>query len=134
MIRFKCAIKATGLALAMSLGLSSPLAAQELIGAYVAYIGKADLVNSKGGRLSAPWQVLRQDRANYHRFGVSQPGDEWDPFFGSINNRKIMERMVRNGTIDPKAANLLMNGNATVFVRIFGSGNTGTSVQVTVTR
>ncbi|MCK0139401.1 hypothetical protein MWU51_09890 [Aliiroseovarius sp. F47248L] len=108
--------------------------AQELIGSYVAYIGQPDLFNSNGGRLNQPWQILRQDRANFHRFGISQPGDEFDPFFGSINNRKIMERMVMNGSIDPQAAKRLVQGGATVFVRIYGSGNTGTSLTVTVAK
>ncbi len=125
-------------ALATGLVLSSIVAgaanAQELIGSYVAYIGQPDLYNSKGARLKQPWQILRQDRANFHRFGISQPGDEFDPFFGSIDNRKIMERMVMNGSIDPQAAKRLMQGEATVFVRIYGRGNTGTSLTVTVAR
>lgn len=116
----------------LSLVLAIPAAADELVGSYVAYIGRDDLYNSKGARLTEPWQILRQDRANYHRFGVSQPGDEWDPYFGDINNRAIMERMVMNGSIDPVAAANLVNGGATVFVRIYGSGSTGRSVRVTV--
>ena len=112
----------------------APVSAQEIIGSYVAYIGNPDLHNTKGARLTQPWQVLRQDRANFHRFGISQPGDEFDPFFGSIGNRKIMERMVMNGTIEPAAAKRLLQGGAVVFVRIYGTGNTGTSVTVTVAK
>ncbi|MDE9449892.1 hypothetical protein J3R80_05325 [Aliiroseovarius sp. Z3] len=123
---------AVGLALASLSGTTAK--AQELIGSYVAYIGQPDLYNSNGARLNQPWQILRQDRANFHRFGISQPGDEFDPFFGSINNRKIMERMVMNGSIDPQAAKRLVQGGATVFVRIYGSGNTGTSLTVTVAK
>lgn len=108
--------------------------ADQLIGSYVAYIGQDDLYNSKGARLSEPWQVLRQDRANYHRFGISQPGDEWDPFFGSFDNRGIMERMIMNGNIEPAAARNLVQGGATVFVRIYGYGNSGQYVNVTVAR
>lgn len=112
--------------------LASPLTAQELVGQYVAYIGTDDLYNSNGARLSEPWQVLRQDRANVHRFGVSQPGDQSDSFFGSIDNRAIMERMVMNGRIDPAAAQRLVNGGSMVVVRIYGSGSTGRYVDVTV--
>ena len=130
--RSRIAAIAIGVSLAvMSAGVAQ---AQELIGSYVAYIGAPDLHNSKGARLTQPWQVLRQDRANFHRYGISQPGDEFDPFFGSIDNRKIMERMVMNGSIDPQAAKRLMNGGATVFVRIYGSGNIGTSLTVTVAK
>lgn len=123
------------LLLAATLALAATVAqADQLIGSYVAYIGQDDLYNSKGARLSEPWQILRQDRANYHRFGISQGGDEWDPFFGSIENRGIMERMIMNGSIEPAAARSLVRGGATVFVRIYGSGNQGRFVKVTVSR
>ncbi len=134
---FKSATLSLMAALGLVLGVvnaPAPAMADDLIGAYVAFIGKRDLTNSKGARLREPWQILRQDRANYHRFGISQPGDEWDPFFGSIDNRAIMEQMVMNGQIDPRAARDLVDGGALVFVRIFGRGSLGTSVQVTVAK
>jgi hypothetical protein len=106
--------------------------AQELVGSYVAYIGEDDLYNSSGARLSEPWQVLRQDRANFHRYGISQNGDEWDPFFGDANNRAAMEQMVINGGVDAGARRLLLRGGATVYVDIYGRGGRGTSVQVVV--
>lgn len=121
-------------AAAALVAMAGPLAAQELIGSYVAYIGTDDLYNSKGARLSQPWQVLRQDRANYHKFGVAQSGDEWDPFFGDINNRAAMEQMIMQGGIEPGARANLMRGGATVFVRIYGYGNRGEYVNVTVAR
>ena len=123
------------LALALlATSLTAPARADQLIGSYVAFIGQDDLYNSRGARLQEPWQVLRQDRANFHRFGISQPGDEWDPFFGNIDNRAAMERMVRNGRINPAAARAVVNGGAMVQVEIYGRGNTGRSVSVTVYR
>lgn len=116
------------------MALSAPASAQDLIGAYTAFISNNDLYNSRGARLTQPWQVLRQDRANYHRFGIRQPGDEWDPFFGSMENRAAMERMIMNGSIDPVARQNLLQGGATVFVRIYGSGGVGRYVNVTVSR
>lgn len=116
------------------IALSTPVSAQDLIGAYTAFISNNDLYNSRGARLTQPWQVLRQDRANYHRFGIRQPGDEWDPFFGSMENRAAMERMIMNGSIDPVARQNLLQGGATVFVRIYGSGGVGRYVNVTVAR
>lgn len=134
---FKTTLKSATMIAATALCVfAAPVAAQadELIGAYVAYIGKQDLHNSKGARLREPWQVLRQDRANFHRFGISQSGDEWDPFFGSIDNRAAMEQMVMHGSINARAAKNLVDGGATVFVRIYGRGSLGTSVQVTVSK
>lgn len=115
-------------------GLAGAAAAQTMIGSYSAYIGWEDLHNSNGARLTAPWQVLRQDRANYHRFGIRQAGDEGDAFFASVDNRAAMERMIMNGAIEPSAAQILMQGGATVFVRIYGQGGVGNSIRVTVSR
>lgn len=108
--------------------------ADDLIGSYYAYIGSDDLYNSRGARLTTPWQVLRQDRANFHRYGITQPGDEWDPFFGDMENRGIMERMVRNGSISIAAARDIMRGGAMVYVEIRGRSGRGQRVVVTVAR
>ncbi len=117
---------------ALAFMMASPASAESVIGQYVAYIGRDDLYNSNGTRLSEPWQVLRQDRANFHRFKVSQPGDEWNSFFSNIDNRAIMERMVMSGYIDPNARRNLVNGGAMVVVRIYGSGSKGRRVEVDV--
>jgi hypothetical protein len=122
------------LGLIVAMCLATPLAAQQLIGQYTAYISNDDLYNSSGARLSEPWQVLRQDRANYHRFGIRQPGDEYDPWFGDIDNRAAMERMVMNGRMDPVARRDLVNGGAVVQVFIYGRNGVGTYVDVTVYR
>lgn len=122
------------LAAIFALGLATPLAAQQLIGQYTAYIANDDLYNSSGARLTEPWQILRQDRANFHRFGIRQPGDDWDPLFGDIDNRAAMERMVMNGRMDPVARRNIVNGGAVVQVFIYGRNGVGTYVEVDVYR
>ena len=134
MTRFAAFARTALVAAVAAIGMTGAAIAQDLIGSYSAYIGWDDLHNSKGARLTAPWQVVRQDRANFHRFGISQPGDQWDPFFSSYENRAAMERMIMNGTIEPSAAQILMQGGATVLVRIYGSGGMGNSIRVTVSR
>lgn len=116
----------------LALILATPARADDLLGSYVAYIGNDDLYNSRGARLTEPWQILRQDRANFHRFGIAQPGDQSDPFFADLDNRAAMEQMVMNGYINPQAARDLVNGGAMVVVRIYGRGNTGLRVEVDV--
>ena len=132
MKRIRTLLAVLAIASAALAGFTGTAVAQHLVESYWAYIGTQDLYNSKGVRLSAPWQVLRQDRANVHKFGISQVGDEWDSLFGSYDNRAAMEQMIMNGGIDPNASRILMRGGATVFVRIYGHGNTGTSIRVTV--
>ena len=114
--------------------LSGMARAQEVVGSYAAFVGEDDLYNSKGERLTEPWQVLRQDRANYYKFGIRQRGDEPDPFFSDVNNRAAMEQMVMNGSIERAAARDLLRGGATVYVTIYGHGGRGDYVDVTVVR
>ena len=111
-----------------------PVHADELLGSYSAYIGRADLYNSRGMRLTKPWEVLRQDRANVHKFGIRQKGDEDDDFFDSIENRAALEYMVAQGEISREATRAIMKGGATVTVEIYGRNGRGTYVNVLVSR
>lgn len=108
--------------------------ADELISSYVAYIGDEDLYNSEGERLFEPWQILRQDRANFHKFGIFQEGDQDDEFFASASNRALMERMIQRGSIEQAAAQRLAQGHSLVKVKIYGRGTVGRSVTVQVFR
>ncbi len=103
-----------------------------LIGSYRAWIGNADLYASDGVRLTRPWQILRQDRANVHRFGIVDAGDESDSFFAGANARAVMERMVMNGSIDTSAARRIVGGGVMVSVSIYGRGSRGEYVDVIV--
>ena len=120
------------LALGLVLSLPAAASAQQLLETYTAYLSWNDHFNSNGDRLTEPWQVIRQDRANYHRFGERDPLDEWDSFFASIDNRAAAERMLANGYISPAARASIVNGEALVTVEIWGRGTTGTAIRVDV--
>ncbi|SIO46101.1 hypothetical protein SAMN05444722_2307 [Rhodovulum sp. ES.010] len=121
--------------LGLALCLAGPAArAQTLLEDYVAVIGRQDLFNSRGVRLTEPWQILRQDRANVHRYGLRDPGDQGDAFFGDFQNRAIMERMLMQGWIAPAAARDIVAGGATVLVQVWGQGGRGAYVTVDVYR
>ncbi|MCD9148671.1 hypothetical protein [Pseudophaeobacter flagellatus] len=96
--------------------------ADEILADYIAFIGQDDLHNSKGTRLREPWQILRQDRANYHRFGISQLGDEWDPLFSDKSNRAVMENMIRRGSIAPEAGRDIVRGGVMVRITVYDNG------------
>lgn len=125
-------MKAPLAALALLLASSAPVFADELLDSYSATIGEDDLYNSSGERLRQPWQVLRQDRANVHEFGLAQRGDESDSFFSRKANRALFEQLVRRGTIERSAARAILRGNARVYVEIYGRGNRISYVDVTV--
>ncbi len=110
---------------------TAPARADELLESYGAYIGQDDLYNSGNERLTQPWQVIRQDRANVHRFGIRQPGDDVDGFFASARNRDLAERMIRNGRIERSAARSLLRGDVHIEVEVW-RGPGGDYLNVTV--
>jgi hypothetical protein len=63
----------------------------EFIVNYLADIQRQDLYNSKGVRLSSVEQILRQDRANVHKFKIGSENDTHDRFFDSAANRALLE-------------------------------------------
>lgn len=115
------ALLAASLPVAAQSSITSPHQATYL-GGYTAYIGERDLYNSEGARLSEPWQVIRQDRANYHRFRIRDRGDQGDSFFADSNNRAAMERLLRNGTISQSAGTAIIHGNVLIQVDIYRGG------------
>jgi hypothetical protein len=55
--------------------------AQQLIESYQASLSERDHFNSSGERLATASAIIRQNRANFHRFGLRNSGDEDDTFF-----------------------------------------------------
>jgi hypothetical protein len=119
------------LGIPLALATAGAASADQLIDEYNAYIGQDDLYNSNGERLREPWQIIRQDRANYYKFGISQSGDEPDSFFASVANRARAERMIRKGTITRDARRLLLQGDCMINVKIYDSRN-GDYLSITV--
>ena len=63
--------------------------------------------------------MIRQDRANYHRFGQRDQGDEYDPFFELSSNRDYMERLIAAGRIDGDAARAIVEGGRMIDVTVY---------------
>lgn len=103
-----------------------------LIESYRAYISQVDIMNSNGETLTEAWQIIRQDRANYHRFHLMDAGDESDSFFASAANRQRMETMLAQGSIEGEAAERILSGDAHIRVDIYGHGNVGERIDVRV--
>ena len=93
--------------------------AQQLLDSYTAYIGIEDLHNSKGARLTQPWQVLRQDRANFHKFGIRDPEDESDGFFSNKGNRALLEKMLRKGKTPGWVYDAIVNDTPLIQVTVY---------------
>jgi hypothetical protein len=99
--------------------IAAPAAAQAPLDGYVARIGPQDHFNSNGVRLDNAAAIIRQDRANLYRFGKADPEDEPDSFFGSPENRALMEQMLRAGATAPSAERAIVNGTPLISVQIF---------------
>jgi hypothetical protein len=103
--------------------LSGPsVRAQELVGSYVARLSAQDHFNSRGLRLNSAAAIIRQDRANFHEFGVTDPEDGGDDFFLSRKNRSLLEQFLANGTASPDAISAIVNGTPLIRVDIYRKG------------
>jgi hypothetical protein len=86
---------------------------------YEARLSAQDHFNSSGGRLTTVAAIIRQDRANYHRFDQRDPEDEGDRFFASADNRARLEALIDRGSVTPRARREILNGTPLVVVRVW---------------
>ena len=128
---FRKTLLACAAALAVSTFVA-PASAAELIGSYNAWLSHADHYNSNGQRLTSAAAIIRQDRANFHKFGIQDDGDESDSYFDNVDNRALLEQMLNDGTSDPGVLRQIVNGNVMIHVDIYRSGSHGDYVVVTL--
>jgi hypothetical protein len=83
-------------ALAASLTTIGSAAADEFLGSYVARISQDDKAASDGFPLESAAQMVRQDRANWHKFGRGDAEDEDDVWFGTAASRARLEKMLQS--------------------------------------
>ncbi len=98
---------------------SSPALADQLIESYVARLGANDHFNSSGGRLTSPALIIRQDRANFHKFGLRDPEDQNDNFFQNANNRELLQQFLDRGRTTPSAYRMIVNGQPLIRVNVY---------------
>ena len=119
------------LAAILAIGAPPSAQAQQLIGSYVALLSEADHFNSSGQRLTSAAAVIRQDRANFHRFGIKDPQDEGDAFFADEGNRAALEQMLERGRPEPGVIARIVNGTPLIRVEIY-RGASGPFIKVTL--
>ena len=119
--------------LAASMSLSGLAMADELKETYVARLSAKDHFNSSGGRLDSAAAIIRQDRANFHKFGRRDAEDESDVFFANARNRELLEKFLERGSATRNAIHAIMNGTPLVRVQVFTNERTGNDyIQVSV--
>ena len=98
-----------------------PARSYELIDSYLARLGPNDHYNSRGKRLTSAAAVIRQDRANYHKFGLRDPEDENDSVFADIQQRAFLERNLNRGTTAGSAFQTILDGTPLIRVKVYQS-------------
>ena len=110
---------AIGLVLTHS-GLTSPAAADEFLGSYVARISWKDHEASTGRKLDTAAQVVRQDRANVHRHIQTDEEDDIDVWFTTNAKRGELQQMLeREGAIDEATRRAIMEGEPLIEVEVY---------------
>ena len=100
---------------------TAALAQGRVLADYTARIGPQDHVNSMGDRLNTAAAILRQDRANYHRFGQPDAEDEGDEVFDDRRERGRMERLMSRGVMRPDTRRAIINGTPLVRVVVYAT-------------
>jgi hypothetical protein len=98
----------------------APAAADQFLGSYQSRLSSQDHYASDGYPLDNAAQVVRQDRANVHKFGRVDADDEYDPWFGSANARARLQTLLeRRGAIDEATRRAIMRGQPLVQVDVY---------------
>ncbi|MGN6534619.1 MAG: hypothetical protein ACTHKQ_02665 [Mesorhizobium sp.] len=110
------------------IGFTATAKADEFLGSYVARISDEDHFASDGYRLESAAQMVRQDRANYHKFHRRDRDDERDRWFRGNDDRARLERMLqRPGAMSGSTRNAIVRGEPLIQVDVYTR-----SVRVTV--
>ena len=89
-----------------------------IVASYQAHLSAQDHFSSTGSRLSNAAGIIRQDRANFHKFGLRDSQDEDDDFFSNPSNREALEQMLNKGNMNKLFANEIINGNPLIIVKV----------------
>lgn len=107
------------LAVALLLAGSATLAQAQQFDSYCAQISEQDKVASDGYPLTDAGSILRQDRANYHRFGKADDLDQTDLTFASSQARAAIPAMLDAGATDPSVLKAIVNDYPFVCMDVF---------------
>ena len=100
--------------------LSFPASADTPLGSYFARLSPQDHHASDGYALDTAAQVVRQDRANWHKFGRGDAEDENDPWFRSQGARANFEKMLNKpGAMDQATRRAILKGTPIVEVQVY---------------
>ena len=92
---------------------------ERFLGSYQARLSSQDHYNSRGTRLTNAAGVIRQDRANFHKFGKRDAEDQYDTVFSDKKMRALMEQLLRDGRSTKEARRAIVDGSPLIQVKIY---------------
>ncbi|MBZ9771928.1 hypothetical protein [Mesorhizobium sp. CO1-1-8] len=94
--------------------------ADDMLGSYVARISDRDHQASDGYALDNAAQMVRQDRANWHKFHRRDSDDEGDGWFRTNDQRADLQRMLeRGGAMSSSTKRAIVNGEPLIQVDVY---------------
>lgn len=106
--------------------------ADTMIESYQARLSTQDHHNSSGQPLKGEAAIIRQDRANVHKFGNRDPEDQSDRFFQNAKNRETLEQLINRGRSNAAALKAITRGTPLVNVEIYQADNGANYVNIVV--
>jgi hypothetical protein len=86
---------------------------------YCTHITENDKSASDGFILKDAGSILRQDRANYHKFGYRDAGDEGDSTFQTTGARARIPALLDAGDTEASVLRQIVRGTPSVCVEIY---------------
>jgi len=118
-MRLSKTVTVAGLLLASLLG-AGTAQADDMLGSYVARISDRDHQASDGYALDNAAQMVRQDRANWHKFHRRDSDDEGDGWFRTNDQRADLQRMLeRPGAMSSSTRRAIVNGEPLIQVDVY---------------
>ncbi|WP_224546954.1 hypothetical protein [Mesorhizobium sp. CA16] len=97
--------------------------ADDMLGSYTARISDRDHRASDGYPLGSAAQMVRQDRANWHKFHRRDSDDQGDVWFRSDGSRADLQRMLeRGGAMSSSTRRAIVNGEPLIEVDVYSDG------------
>ncbi|KAA3450791.1 hypothetical protein C7I87_10355 [Mesorhizobium sp. SARCC-RB16n] len=94
--------------------------ADDMLGSYVARISDRDHRASDGYALDGAAQMVRQDRANWHKFHRRDRDDQGDEWFTTNDQRADLQRMLeRPGAMSSSTKHAIINGEPLIQVDVY---------------
>lgn len=110
----------TAAAAVMTLALAGAAQADQFLGSYIARISDNDHQASDGYALDTAAQMVRQDRANWHKFGSGDDEDQADDWFDSKASRTRLESMLNKGSaMSARTRSAIEKGEPVVQVDVY---------------